>query len=112
MPADYRLDRDWSAPTRYPDPAVEVLDRRFLPYRLGSAAIERLWKGARWAEGPVWFGEHRCLIRMHRELDNPYPAPAGAQALDNVTIGEIAAGQLIEAARNDKDELTHPSGAS
>jgi hypothetical protein len=57
-------------------------------------------------------GERRCLIRVHRELDNPYPAPAGAQALDNVTVVEIAAGQLIEAARNDKDELTHPSGAS
>jgi gluconolactonase len=62
MPSDYRLDRDWTAPTRYPDPAVEVLDRRFLPYRLGSAAVERLWTGARWTEGPVWFGDHGCLI--------------------------------------------------
>ena len=47
---------------RYPDPNVKVLDPRFAKYRLGSAAIERLWTGARWAEGPVWFGDRRCLI--------------------------------------------------
>jgi gluconolactonase len=62
MVTDYALDRDWSAPVRYPDPAVEILDRRFAPYRLGSAAVERLWTGARWAEGPVWFGDQRSLI--------------------------------------------------
>jgi gluconolactonase len=55
-------DRDWTQPVRYPDPAVEVLDRRFAPYRLASAAVERLWTGARWTEGPVWFGDQRCLI--------------------------------------------------
>jgi gluconolactonase len=60
--ADYGLDRDWHAPLRYPDPAVEVLDRRFLRYRLGSAAIERLWTGSRWAEGPVWFGDGGFLL--------------------------------------------------
>ena len=39
------------------DPAaIEVIDPRFKEYVLGSAAIERLWTGARWAEGPVWFG--------------------------------------------------------
>ena len=47
---------------RYPDPAVEVLDPRFARYKLGSAAIERLWTGARWAEGPVWFGDGRYLL--------------------------------------------------
>ena len=26
------------------------------------AAIERLHNGTRWGEGPVWFGDHRCLI--------------------------------------------------
>ncbi len=62
MPAKFLLDRDWSAPVRYPDPAVEILDARFARYRLGSAAIERLWTGARWAEGPVWFGDQRCLV--------------------------------------------------
>ena len=62
MSDKFLLGRDWTQPVRYPDPAVEVLDRRFAPYRLGSAAVERLWTGARWAEGPVWFGDHRSLI--------------------------------------------------
>jgi gluconolactonase len=61
-PVDRLLDRDWSRPVRYPDPAVEVLDKRFRPYVLGSSALERLWTGGRWTEGPVWFGDHRCLI--------------------------------------------------
>ncbi|HXQ45960.1 MAG TPA: SMP-30/gluconolactonase/LRE family protein [Caulobacteraceae bacterium] len=62
MSSKFLLDRDWTMPVRYPDPAVEILDRRFARYRLGSAAVERLWTGARWAEGPVWFGDHRCVI--------------------------------------------------
>ena len=48
--------------TPYPDPAVKVLDQRFGPYRLGNAAVERLASGFRWTEGPVWFGDHRCLL--------------------------------------------------
>jgi gluconolactonase len=47
---------------RYPDPAVRVLDPRFEQYRLGNAAVERISTGCRWAEGPVWFGDHRCLL--------------------------------------------------
>jgi gluconolactonase len=50
------------APVRYPDPAVRVLDPRFERYRLDSAAVERLATGYRWTEGPVWFGDHRCLL--------------------------------------------------
>ena len=46
----------------YPDPAVEVIDPRFGAYRLGNAALERLWTGARWTEGPVWFGDGRFLL--------------------------------------------------
>jgi gluconolactonase len=49
-------------PVRYPDPAVRVLDPRFEPYRIGNAAVERIFTGCRWAEGPVWFGDHRCLL--------------------------------------------------
>jgi gluconolactonase len=48
--------------TRYPDPAVEVLDVRFARYRQGNAAVECLWRGARWSEGPVWFGDGRYLL--------------------------------------------------
>jgi len=54
--------RDWSEPVRYPDPAVQALDRRFRRYVLGSAAVERLYVGCRWAEGPVWFGDGRYLL--------------------------------------------------
>lgn len=59
---DFLLDRDWLSPIRYPDPAIEVLDPRFRQYVLGSAAVERIWSGGRWTEGPVWFGDLRCLI--------------------------------------------------
>ena len=59
---DRRLDRDWSAPIRYPDPAVEVLDKRFAECLVGNASLERLWTGGRWNEGPVWFGDQRSLI--------------------------------------------------
>lgn len=48
--------------TRYPDPSIIVHDPRFNQYRVGNAAIERLWTGARWCEGPVWFGDMRSLI--------------------------------------------------
>ena len=57
------LSRRWDQGiVRYPDPAVEVLDPRFRAYRNGNAAIERLYTGARWAEGPVWFGDFRSLV--------------------------------------------------
>ena len=59
---DRMLDRDWQTPVRYPDPAIEVVDKRFQPYVLGSAALERIWTGGRWTEGPVWFGDLRSLI--------------------------------------------------
>ncbi|MDE2606921.1 MAG: SMP-30/gluconolactonase/LRE family protein [Burkholderiales bacterium] len=47
---------------RYPDPRIEVLDERFLKLRLFSASVEQLFTGLRWAEGPVWFGDGRCLL--------------------------------------------------
>jgi hypothetical protein len=37
----------------YPDPAVDVLDPRFLKYRITNAAVERLATGMRFGEGPV-----------------------------------------------------------
>jgi gluconolactonase len=50
------------AVVRYPDPAVRALDPRFHKYRVGAAVVERLYTGCRWAEGPVWFGDLRCLL--------------------------------------------------
>ena len=46
----------------YPEPALEVLDPRFEKYTIGNSGLEQLWTGARWAEGPVWFGDARCLL--------------------------------------------------
>ena len=55
--------RDWvNGVTRYPDPAVEVVDDSFRKYINANAALERLWTGARWTEGPVWFGDRNCLL--------------------------------------------------
>jgi gluconolactonase len=52
----------WQQSTRYPDPAVQILHPSFAKYRLFHAAVERLASGCRWSEGPVWFGDHRCLL--------------------------------------------------
>lgn len=47
---------------RYPEPAIETLDPRFQKYVIGSAVLERIYTGARWTEGPVWFGDGRYLL--------------------------------------------------
>ena len=51
-----------SDPIRYPDPRIKVLDARFTPLVLGNAAIETIASGCRFTEGPVWFGDLRCLL--------------------------------------------------
>ncbi|MEZ4510923.1 MAG: SMP-30/gluconolactonase/LRE family protein [Chloroflexota bacterium] len=57
------LDRDWeNGVVSYPDPAIEVIDPRFASLVLGSAAVERIYTGARWTEGPVWFGDGRFFL--------------------------------------------------
>jgi gluconolactonase len=56
------MSEEWNAGIRYPDPAIEVLDAQFERYRLRLARVERLATGMRWAEGPVWFGDLRCLL--------------------------------------------------
>lgn len=59
----FAFDRDWErGVVAYPDPAVEALDPRFASCVNTYAAIERLWTGARWAEGPVWFGDAHHLL--------------------------------------------------
>ncbi|PYE87017.1 SMP-30/gluconolactonase/LRE family protein [Phyllobacterium leguminum] len=47
---------------RYPDPSVEILDPSFAKYRIYSASVEKLATGMRWAEGPAYFPEERCLL--------------------------------------------------
>jgi gluconolactonase len=54
---------DWQPSPRYPDPAIVTVDPVFNRYRLPLAKVERLATGlTRWAEGPVWFGDQRCLV--------------------------------------------------
>src|SRR4051812_50206322 len=47
---------------RLPDPAVRQFDPSFEKYRLPLASVERLSQGYSWAEGPVYFGDARCLL--------------------------------------------------
>ena len=52
----------WEESSRYPDPRVQNLDPSFARYRVVQASVERLYTGARWSEGPAWFGDVRCLL--------------------------------------------------
>ena len=64
------LDRDWDHNViRYPEPAIEVIDPAFQKYVVGSAALERLWTGARWNEGPVW---RWAVSRLERHSQQPH----------------------------------------
>ncbi len=62
MRDEHNRSSGWREQPRYPDPAIEILDPRFEKYRVFSAAVERLYTGCRWAEGPVWFGDGRYLL--------------------------------------------------
>jgi gluconolactonase len=55
---------DWPLSTRYPDPAIEVLDASFTRYRPNIVGVERIatGHGMVWCEGPVWLGDMRCLL--------------------------------------------------
>ena len=55
-------EQERKSPVVYPDPAVEETDPRFAKYRVGNAAVERIYTGTRWAEGPVWFADSRYLL--------------------------------------------------
>lgn len=59
-------DRDWTGvvPTRYPDPDIVTLDKRFKKYALGNTPIQRLYHNSNmlWAEGPAWNGVGRYLL--------------------------------------------------
>ena len=59
------LARDFgphASPTRYPEPDVVVLDKRFAPYKVGNTPIKRLHTGMMWAEGPAWHGAGKFLM--------------------------------------------------
>jgi len=57
------MSESWQPSPRTPDSAVVAVDDSFSRYRLPLAKVERLATGiTRWAEGPVWFGDARCLL--------------------------------------------------
>jgi len=43
-------------------PDFEILDRRCRDYIPGNSLLEKLWSGARWVEGPVYFADLDCLL--------------------------------------------------
>ena len=53
---------DWTPSTRYPDPSIVSLDKRFDKYRVMLTHVERLATGTLWGEGPVYIGDMRCVL--------------------------------------------------
>jgi gluconolactonase len=49
-------------PIRYPDPAFKILDKRFAPLVLANTPVQRIAGDCLFTEGPVWFGDLRCLL--------------------------------------------------
>lgn len=43
-------------------PLYEIRDSRFRNLIVSSAALEELYPGGRWTEGPVWFSDMNCLL--------------------------------------------------
>ncbi len=63
-PIAANAQRDWTnvTPTRYPDPDIVSLDKRFDKYKLGNTPIQRHHVGTLWAEGPAWNAVGRYLL--------------------------------------------------
>ena len=62
----------WQGAARYPDPSVQALDKSFEKYCQRLAAVELLFTGCRWAEGPVWFGDGSLpAVERHPEQSHP-----------------------------------------
>jgi gluconolactonase len=58
-------DRDYgpdAPPVHYPDPDVVSVTPDFDQYRVGNSAIQRIWTGGLWVEGPAWNGVGRFLL--------------------------------------------------
>lgn len=60
-----QADRDYgpdATPVHYPDQDVVSVTPAFDRYKVGNAAIQRLWTGGLWLEGPAWSGVGRYLL--------------------------------------------------
>ncbi|MFM7514958.1 MAG: hypothetical protein ACKO3F_16695, partial [Cyanobium sp.] len=51
-----------AAAAAQPSACTESHDPRFESLVLFNAELELLAEGFRWLEGPVWFGDQRCLL--------------------------------------------------
>src|SRR4030095_2839983 len=52
----------WEPRERYPRPPIQIVDPRFARCLLALASVERIATNMRWCEGPVYFGDARCLL--------------------------------------------------
>lgn len=64
LPLAGQTRRDWSGkdPIAYPDPDIVIVDPKRFKYRANNAAIERVFTGCRWAEGPAWSGNGQYVV--------------------------------------------------
>ena len=92
----------WSAPIRYPDPDIVVLDPRFQRLVVAMAAIERIATGFRFTEGPAYYGDGRYLLfsdipndALLRWTRSPAPSPRCAIQRAVPTATRATAGRLI-----------------
>jgi gluconolactonase len=53
-----------SQPTRYPDPRIVVLDKKFAKYKIGNTVVQRLYYDPTmlWAEGCAWNAVGKYLL--------------------------------------------------
>lgn len=49
-------------PQRYPDPDIVVIDAKRFKAKVGNTAIQRLYTGCLWAEGPAWNAQGQFLV--------------------------------------------------
>ena len=49
-------------PVSYPDPDIVTIDPAFAALRVNNTAIQRLFTGGMWDEGPAWCGQGRYLV--------------------------------------------------
>ena len=75
----------------------DAFDDRFWSLVIGSAAIERLWSGGRWVEGPVYVPAAKAVVwsdipedRLMRYDETPSTAAEVAVAAEGAAAGVMA----------------------
>ncbi|MCC7321749.1 MAG: SMP-30/gluconolactonase/LRE family protein [Rubellimicrobium sp.] len=67
----------------------EQYDSAFRDLHVASARVDRLWSGARWTEGPVWFADMNCLLFSDIPNDRILrfsPDPVGSDGLGSISV--------------------------